>query len=391
MLAESDRASRTIDDLMELSRIEVGAERAVEPVRIVGRGPRQRRPRHRAGRAARDHDLDAVGGRGSAARATSGRQRRSAPARVGRRQPRRERRQVQRAGVEVQVRGAARRRLGRGRASATRASASRSAISTASSSASIASTAPAAASTGGTGLGLSIVRHVAGNHGGEVSVTSVEGEGSTFVLRLPDRCPTDVGARQAAGARQKESRDPTNGVRRRGRGELRRGPEIGLTREGFRVEVADRRHRGARAVRRRCKPDIVLLDVMLPRVSGIDVCRQIRAQSNVPIIMVTAKSGEIDTVVGLEVGADDYVTKPYRIRELVARIRGTAAPGAVRHHGRGRTRPAADSDAARRRRDARPRRAPRDRRGEEVSCRSRSSRCCICCWPTPAGCSPARC
>jgi two-component system response regulator RegX3 len=69
------------------------------------------------------------------------------------------------------------------------------------------------------------------------------------------------------------------------------------------------------------RPDIVLLDVMLPRASGIDVCRQIRAQSTVPIIMVTAKSSEIDTVVGLEVGADDYVTKPYRVRELVARIR----------------------------------------------------------------------
>jgi len=61
--------------------------------------------------------------------------------------------------------------------------------------------------------------------------------------------------------------------------------------------------------------------VMLPRISGIDVCRQIRKFSQVPIIMVTAKGGEIDTVVGLEVGADDYVTKPYRIRELVARIR----------------------------------------------------------------------
>jgi len=65
----------------------------------------------------------------------------------------------------------------------------------------------------------------------------------------------------------------------------------------------------------------VLLDVMLPRLSGIDVCRQIRQTSTVPIIMVTAKSSEIDTVVGLEVGADDYVTKPYRVRELVARIR----------------------------------------------------------------------
>ena len=68
-------------------------------------------------------------------------------------------------------------------------------------------------------------------------------------------------------------------------------------------------------------PDLVLLDVMLPRLSGIEVCRQIRKKSRVPIIMVTAKSAEIDTVVGLEVGADDYVTKPYRVRELAARIR----------------------------------------------------------------------
>jgi len=61
--------------------------------------------------------------------------------------------------------------------------------------------------------------------------------------------------------------------------------------------------------------------VMLPKISGIDVCREIRRRSSVPIIMVTAKGGEIDTVVGLEVGADDYVTKPYRLRELVARMR----------------------------------------------------------------------
>jgi two-component system response regulator RegX3 len=69
------------------------------------------------------------------------------------------------------------------------------------------------------------------------------------------------------------------------------------------------------------QPDLVLLDVMLPRISGIDVCRELRSRSRVPIIMVTAKGSEIDTVVGLEVGADDYVTKPYRMRELVARIR----------------------------------------------------------------------
>ncbi len=96
--------------------------------------------------------------------------------------------------------------------------------------------------------------------------------------------------------------------------------EIGLSREGFHVEVATD---GIEALERfdRVAPDLVLLDVMLPRASGVDVCRQIRAKSAVPIIMVTAKSSEIDTVVGLEVGADDYVTKPYRLRELVARIR----------------------------------------------------------------------
>lgn len=96
--------------------------------------------------------------------------------------------------------------------------------------------------------------------------------------------------------------------------------QLGLTREGFQVEVAAD---GVEALERfaAVQPDLVLLDVMLPRLSGIDVCRQIRVTSSVPIIMVTAKSGEIDTVVGLEVGADDYVAKPYRMRELVARIR----------------------------------------------------------------------
>ena len=95
---------------------------------------------------------------------------------------------------------------------------------------------------------------------------------------------------------------------------------IGLTREGFRVvAVGD----GFEAVQcfDEVQPDIVLLDVMLPRLSGIDVCRQLRKKSHVPIIMVTAKGAEIDTVVGLEVGADDYITKPYRMREVVARMR----------------------------------------------------------------------
>ncbi|NNN13647.1 MAG: response regulator transcription factor [Acidimicrobiaceae bacterium] len=95
---------------------------------------------------------------------------------------------------------------------------------------------------------------------------------------------------------------------------------LGLKREGFLVEVA---RDGEEALKKfdLVKPDLLLLDVMLPRRSGLDVCREIRAKSKVPIIMVTAKSTELDTVVGLEVGADDYVSKPYRMKELVARIR----------------------------------------------------------------------
>lgn len=95
---------------------------------------------------------------------------------------------------------------------------------------------------------------------------------------------------------------------------------VGLKREGFLVRIA-RDGQEAIEIFDVVRPDVVLLDVMLPKISGIDVCRNLRSRSRVPIIMVTAKGAEIDTVVGLEVGADDYVTKPYRLRELVARMR----------------------------------------------------------------------
>jgi two-component system response regulator RegX3 len=98
------------------------------------------------------------------------------------------------------------------------------------------------------------------------------------------------------------------------------GLVVGLAREGFEVTVA-KDGLEALAAFDAVEPDVILLDLMLPRMSGIDVCRSIRSRSSVPIIIVTAKSTEIDTVVGLEVGADDYVTKPYRLRELVARMR----------------------------------------------------------------------
>ena len=90
--------------------------------------------------------------------------------------------------------------------------------------------------------------------------------------------------------------------------------------EGFRV-VAAADGRAALARFRADKPDLVLLDLMLPELSGIEVCRIIRAESGVPIVMLTAKDSELDKVVGLELGADDYVTKPFSLRELSARIR----------------------------------------------------------------------
>lgn len=100
-----------------------------------------------------------------------------------------------------------------------------------------------------------------------------------------------------------------------------------LEREGYEVTVADDGS-AALAAFAVAKPDLVLLDLMLPNIPGTEVCRTIRLTSQVPIIMLTAKDSEIDIVVGLELGADDYVTKPYSTRELLARIRSALRRGA---------------------------------------------------------------
>jgi len=110
-----------------------------------------------------------------------------------------------------------------------------------------------------------------------------------------------------------------------------------LEREGFAVVVATDGRLALERFRSET-PSLVILDLMLPEISGLDVCRQIRQISNVPIIMVTAKDAEADKVSGLEIGADDYVTKPFSVRELVSRVRahlrreemsGGATAGAV--------------------------------------------------------------
>jgi len=100
-----------------------------------------------------------------------------------------------------------------------------------------------------------------------------------------------------------------------------------LRREGFDVVEAPDGASGLASFAR-SGADLVLLDLMMPGMPGTEVCRQLRATSNVPIIMVTARDSEVDTVVGLELGADDYVTKPFSHRELVARIRAVLRRGA---------------------------------------------------------------
>jgi two-component system response regulator RegX3 len=99
-----------------------------------------------------------------------------------------------------------------------------------------------------------------------------------------------------------------------------------LRKEGFDVAVAETGP-AALAEFDRSGADIVLLDLMLPGLSGTEVCRELRRRSTVPVIMVTAKDAEVDKVVGLEIGADDYVTKPYSPRELVARVRAVLRRG----------------------------------------------------------------
>ncbi len=101
---------------------------------------------------------------------------------------------------------------------------------------------------------------------------------------------------------------------------FREGLRQALKQEGFLVHLAAD---GEEAIEvfTAYRPDLVLLDVMLPRMSGIDVCRHIRTIDETPVIMVSARNEEIDAVVALEVGADDYVAKPYRVRELIARMR----------------------------------------------------------------------
>ena len=109
---------------------------------------------------------------------------------------------------------------------------------------------------------------------------------------------------------------------------LREALADALSSEGFTVSQAETGASGLAAFRE-TPPDLILLDLMLPEMGGIEVCRSIRSTSRVPIIMVTAKASEVDRISGLELGADDYVTKPFSARELIARIRAVLRRQAI--------------------------------------------------------------
>ena len=101
-----------------------------------------------------------------------------------------------------------------------------------------------------------------------------------------------------------------------------------LEQEGYKVVVAVDGRQALEQVAR-AAPDLIVLDLMLPEVDGWEVCRRVRAESNLPIIMLTARDEDVDKIVGLELGADDYVTKPFNPRELVARVRAVLRRGAT--------------------------------------------------------------
>ena len=108
-----------------------------------------------------------------------------------------------------------------------------------------------------------------------------------------------------------------------------------LRKEGFAVQIENDGRQGLLAARRK-HPDLVILDLMLPGMDGLEICRQLRAESNLPILMLTAREEEIDRVLGFSLGADDYVVKPFSPRELVERVKAILRRAAVRTDGRER-------------------------------------------------------
>jgi DNA-binding response OmpR family regulator/signal transduction histidine kinase len=179
---------------------------------------------------------------------------------------------------------------------------------------------PTTRNIGGSGLGLAICKAIVEAHGGWIGVSAAPGGGASFAFSLP-AMPVDEPQAFAAGPnvlvqpRSGKTQvlvvddDPA----------LRRLLETSLPDAGYHVQTVVEAQAALEAVVQQ-PPDIILLDIMLPGADGFTLCKQLREWTNVPIIMLTARAAEKDVVLGLQLGADDYVTKPFRASELIARI-----------------------------------------------------------------------
>lgn len=192
---------------------------------------------------------------------------------------------------------------------------------------------PGAPGVGGSGLGLAICKALVEAHGGWISIDDGPGGGTLICFGLPALAPTTAANVTSSVAPRPQS-GPTRVLAVDDDPAMRRLLESELRRAGYAVEVVVESQAALEAVAHR-PPDIVLLDVMLPGIDGFALCRQLREWSSVPIIMLTARTAERDIVLGLQLGADDYVTKPFRLHELVARIEAVLrrAQPALLHEG----------------------------------------------------------
>jgi DNA-binding response OmpR family regulator/signal transduction histidine kinase/CHASE3 domain sensor protein len=178
---------------------------------------------------------------------------------------------------------------------------------------------PATRNVGGSGLGLAICKAIVEAHDGSISVDEAPGGGARFCFTLPAMPCDERPSAAAAPALQRSSNGKTHVLVVDDDPALRRLLETSLPEAGYSVQAVVEAQGALEAVSRHA-PDVILLDLMLPGVDGFELCRQLREWTNVPIIMLTALASEKDVVLGLQLGADDYLTKPFRSAELVARI-----------------------------------------------------------------------
>lgn len=179
---------------------------------------------------------------------------------------------------------------------------------------------PATRSVGGTGLGLAICKALVEAHDGRIWIDAAPGGGAAVCFSLP-AMPATEPAEMAPGPRvlAHQQSDKTRVLVVDDDPALRRLVEAGLSDAGYEVETVVEPQAALEAALQQA-PDIILLDLMLPGMDGFALCEQLREWTDVPIIMLTARAAEKDVVLGLRLGADDYVTKPFHMNELIARI-----------------------------------------------------------------------